>query len=220
VLGGCGPWSASSPEGVISGGTEPGQALPASAAEYLPLETGSYWVYDVTGPAGSAGAFKQVLVTDQIPARLGEGSVETVVSVIDHSVPRELRPDEPTIIRQGPLGFECLDCGGLLLPVRLDEGSTWHGADAALGALCRIVDSGLSYQGAHGSSRPAIAVACVESATGLSSTRIYAKGIGPVLSVITSIAAGNGPIRIERLREHRVLDPNAPFPTLPRRNGS
>jgi hypothetical protein len=189
-------------------------ATPDRASEFFPLRKGAYWLYEVTGPEGRSG-YKQVLVTDEVAAGDAPGATDFVLSIIDHSIPKERRPDEPTTIRRAKSGLECLDCGGLFLPGGVENGAAWRGGADAKSPVCRSVDAGMSYRPAGGNEASAIVVSCADPSTGTGITRIYARGFGPVLDTVLTNRDGKGYVRIERLREHRLLDAAAPFPPLP-----
>lgn len=188
---------------------------PIQRSDYYPLQQGSYWLYEVSDSWRSATAYLQVLVTDEAPAADAPGATDIILSIIDHSIPREERPDEPTIIRQSLTGLECLDCGGLFLPTHIEDETSWSGGPAGQVPACRLTKSGLVYPLPDGGNSPTVIVSCSNPLTGLSVTRVYAQRIGPVLSIVSGSDAGRGVVRVERLREHRVLGPADPFPLLP-----
>src|SRR4051812_7470249 len=68
----------------------------AQAPDYFPLRKGSYWLYEVRGSSGTGTGYKQVLVTDEVRSSEVQGATDFVVSIIDHTIRREDRPDEPT----------------------------------------------------------------------------------------------------------------------------
>jgi hypothetical protein len=181
------------------------------------MRKGLYWLYEVSGSSGGVTGYKQVLVTDEIPAGEVRGATDIVLSIIDHTIPRADRPDEPTIIRRSAAGLACIDCGGLFLPGQWDNGAVWRGGSAGQGPACRLANAQMSYRPAGGDARPTIVASCIDPATGVAVNRVYARGVGPILIVVSGTQAGQGFVRIEKLREHRVLNPPVSFPPLPTR---
>lgn len=198
---------------------QPAASAPSQATTdldlYYPLQKGSYRLYEVYRSTDGSRAYMQVLVTDETQSTASSGADEAIVSTIDHSLPPMDRADEPTIIRRGTAGLECLDCGGLFFPADIRQPGHWSttGSDSRTCSSEAIT----SHENSSPPGSPDVLVVCVDNATGTSISRLYQPTVGPTLTIITGVDHDKPFIRIERLLEHRIIEPSAPFPALPSR---